>query len=289
MEVQRMAFESARLLIVHGGAAHRDDLLATCIVLALNPRIAVERRDPTPAELDDAGVMVVDVGRRYEPERGNFDHHFPDAAPTCALTLVLRALGLEDAARDFWPWLGFTEVMDSTGPTAAARHMGLDAGRLPELWSPVEWWLLRQFATVKRLGPDSPMAGQLAQIGRFLLEELHALSQRLDLLARTAVPTSVAGLAGLDLREVPAEVLQGTIEPYCRRQAPATVVFVTLNQRGPGWAIYRRNDHPAVDFRRIANHPAVSFVHPTGFMAIVDPSTDPWEVAALACAAPPSQ
>jgi len=96
-----------RLIITHAGRAHRDDLYACGLLLALHPQAILERRVPTPEELDDSAVAVVDVGARHEPERLNLDHHqFPAAAdPACALTLALRWMGVEGTARVLWPWL----------------------------------------------------------------------------------------------------------------------------------------------------------------------------------------
>jgi hypothetical protein len=48
------------------------------------------------------------------------------------------------------------------------------------------------------------------------------------------------------------------------------VATISRDNRGPGWSLYRRADSPLCDFRRIANHPSVHFVAPSGFIAKTD-------------------
>jgi uncharacterized UPF0160 family protein len=82
-------------ILTHPGSAHKDEFLACCVLLATAP-CPILRREPTEADLADPAIAVVDVGHRHEPALNNFDHHqLPaDAAPTCALSLVLQHLGL---------------------------------------------------------------------------------------------------------------------------------------------------------------------------------------------------
>ena len=84
-----------RTIVTHPGGAHKDDLLAVCVLIA-ESSASVERRDPTEEDLRDPQTAVVDVGGQHDPARLNFDHHhFPrEHPPTCALRLVLEHLGL---------------------------------------------------------------------------------------------------------------------------------------------------------------------------------------------------
>lgn len=287
MNTQRLPTSFPRLLIVHGGPAHRDDLLTACVLLARNPQLSVERRDPSAAELADPSVIVADVGGRFEPELNNYDHHQIQrgADPCCALTLVLRSMSLEPSAREIWPWLAFTELLDSRGPTAASRALGISAAALAATFSPVERVILRDFAKVSRLAPDMPQHSRLREIGEVMLRELERTTARLELLERKAVRLQVSRLDALDLRAVGEDPMMAS-ELFCKRSAPETAIFITRNQRGPGWALWRRNDHPTVDFARLRDDPRVSFVHSTGFMAVVEAGADPVAVAAEAVATP---
>ena len=61
-------FNNVNKIVTHAGHAHRDDFLSVCFTLALcaeyNNEPVVERRNPTEEELNDADVVVLDVGEK---------------------------------------------------------------------------------------------------------------------------------------------------------------------------------------------------------------------------------
>ena len=63
-------------IITHAGQFHADEVLAIALLRILGYDAPVERTF-TPSEEDfaDPTVFVLDIGRRFEPEKGNFDHH----------------------------------------------------------------------------------------------------------------------------------------------------------------------------------------------------------------------
>lgn len=134
-------------IVTHPGGAHKDDLLATCVLIARHG-CAVARRDPTDAELADASVAIVDVGGSHDASLSNFDHHhFPrDHAPTCALSLVLDSIGLYEDAQQFCEWLEPAEWFDSRGPNKTAEWLGVPRRAIGQLNSPIDITLLRRFA-----------------------------------------------------------------------------------------------------------------------------------------------
>ncbi len=262
-------FES---IVTHAGRAHRDELYACALLLAVQPKAALARRNPTAAELDDARVVVVDVGGHYEPERLNFDHHqfARDAEPTCALTLVLRWMGLEDVARAFWPWLEGLEWLDSRGPTATAqRFTPGTAGRdgLLRMAAPAEDWMLRQFE-----------AGDLLSVrgvGEMLLNDLRAVEDRFRVLNERAVWMDVEGLPVLDTRDaIPADQRpEFGVEAWYHLRGRTPAIIVAHSPRDAGATnLVRVNDHPRVDFRRLAGYPGVSWIHANGFLASAQPA-----------------
>ena len=113
-------------ILTHPGSAHKDEFLACCVLLATTP-CPIVRREPTDADLADPATAVLDVGHRHEPALNNFDHHqLPDdAAPTCALSLVLQHLGLYADARAFCEWLEPAEWFDCRGPNTTAKWLGV--------------------------------------------------------------------------------------------------------------------------------------------------------------------
>jgi len=262
------------LVITHPGRAHRDDLYACGLLLALQPEAVLERRNPTTGELDDPAVAVVDVGARYEPERLNFDHHQfrKDSEPCCALTLVLRWMGLETTARVLWPWLDGLEWLDSRGPTAtAARFTPGTPARdgLLRMAAPAEEWMLRQIEA----GNLEPVRG----VGESLLNELRAIQERFRVLDQSAKWIEINGLSVLDTRSAIAgnERPDFGVEAWYRLQGRVPAVIVAHSPRDPGATnLVRVNDHPRVDFRRLAGDPQVFWIHANGFLASARPQND---------------
>jgi len=83
MEIQKV--------ITHGGQFHADELLAIGIIRLILPNIKVVRKFKiTPNEYNDPTILVIDVGRFYDPEKGLFDHH-QDRSLMASNLLVLDA------------------------------------------------------------------------------------------------------------------------------------------------------------------------------------------------------
>ena len=141
-------------IITHAGGAHLDDLMACAIAIAHlkiwedTTDIEIERRNPTDTELEDRAITVLDVGERYEPTNGNFDHHqLPRGSKDSAMTLLAANLGLPNGAslaeynpgdkefpmdsmasflEDAFPWFRRRAELDSCGPFATAKSAGVD-------------------------------------------------------------------------------------------------------------------------------------------------------------------
>jgi uncharacterized UPF0160 family protein len=64
-----------RLCITHPGVFHADEVCAIAYLRLNGFRGAVERRVPTPEELANPKVLVIDIGGEHDPANGNFDHH----------------------------------------------------------------------------------------------------------------------------------------------------------------------------------------------------------------------
>ena len=154
-------------ILTHPGGAHKDEFLACSVLLALHP-VALVRREPVAADLDNPTVAVVDVGHRHEPALANFDHHqLPkNHPPTCSLSLVLQHLGLYEDARQFCDWLEPAEWFDCRGPLVTARWLGIDPEVVNQLNSPIDITLLRRFALVQELAPGQPLWEMMRMIGQ---------------------------------------------------------------------------------------------------------------------------
>jgi hypothetical protein len=264
------------IILTHPGGAHADEFLACSILLTVEA-VPIVRREPTPEELANPAIGVVDVGHRHEPAFNNFDHHqLPkDHPPTCALSLVLQHLGLYEDARQFCEWLETAEWFDTRGPIETARWLGVSPEALARLNSPINGTLLRRFAASARLEPGQPLWEMMRMIGTDIIDYVKSLRTRLDFLARHAEFWT------LDLAGPPAQILflprtEPVIEEpsmgldrfiQSRGLADQVVAMVSPDRRGIGYGLERFRDNPRVDFTRLAGKPGVHFTHARGFVA----------------------
>ncbi len=262
-------------IVTHPGGSHKDDLLAVC-VLAADDRAPVQRREPTPAELDDPEVAIVDIGGVHDAARMNFDHHhFPrEHAPTCALSLVLAHLGLYEDALKFCDWLEAAEWFDSRGPNRTAEWLGVPRRAISQLNSPIDITLLRRFAQTTRLEPTDPLYAFMVMVGRDLLDYLRQARERLDFVGGIAERWTIP--CGDDLVEAlflprldagadePSAMLGSYIRAHRLDKVIAAIIYP--DRRGDGYGIGRYEDHPRLDFARVEGQPDVHFAHKSGFM-----------------------
>lgn len=174
-------------ILTHPGGAHKDDLLAVCVLIAEHGAPVV-RREPTASELSDAGVAIVDVGGQHEPALNNFDHHHFDREhpPTCALSLVLDGMGMYEDARHFCDWLEPAEWFDSRGPNKTAKWLGVPRRAISQLNSPIDVTLLRRFAAQTELQPGHTLYEYMRFVGQDLLDYLRVARERIDFVAAHA-------------------------------------------------------------------------------------------------------
>jgi len=278
-----------RLIVTHPGSAHKDDLLAVCVLVAKHGAPIV-RRDPTPDELEDASVAVVDIGGVHDAARMDFDHHhFPrEHAPTCALSLVLDHLGLYQDALRFCDWLETAEYFDSRGPKRTAEWLGVPQRAISQLNSPVDLTLLRRFAQKSELQAGDTLYEFMRLVGEDLLEYLRVVRERLDFVAQHAERWSIA--AGdqrieaifLPRTEPLADEPSVAVENFIRAQGleQEITAIVYPDRRGAGYGIGRFEDHPSLDFSRLEGEADVHFAHKSGFMCKTS-ATNPDRLKAL--------
>jgi len=282
-------------ILTHPGSAHKDEFLACCVLLAVSP-VPIVRREPTEADLADPATVVVDVGHRHEPALNNFDHHqLPDdAAPTCALSLVLQHLGLYADAKAFCDWLEPAEWFDCRGPNATARWLGIERDIVYKLHSPIDTTLLRRFAAATRHAPGEPLWEMMRLVGTDLLDYIRTLRARLTFIGQHAQLWSLDGLTlSAEIKSAPAVLFMPRTEPlpeepsagldrYVQEQGldDRIVAIVAPDRRSSGYGLTRHHDHPRLDFTRIKAEPDVHFAHLRGFVAKTS-ATDPQRLRQL--------
>jgi len=282
-----------RFILTHPGGAHKDELLAVAVLIAEHG-VPVVRREPSPEEIDDPAVAVVDVGGVHDPERSNFDHHhFPrEHPPTCALSLVLEHLGRYEDALHFCDWLQTAEWFDSRGPGKTAKFLGVPRRAISQLHSPIDTTVLRRFAARSELAPGEPLYEVLRFIGEDLLEYLRVARDRQDFVASRAERWTLRdGEAPLEAVYLPrtdpiADEPRIAVATYVRGEEleATTAAIVYPDRRGEGYGISRYEDHPALDFSRVGDQADVHFAHKSGFMCKTS-ATDPERLRELIHAA----
>lgn len=267
-------------ILTHPGGAHKDDLLAVCVLVAEHGAPVV-RREPTEADLTNPAVAVVDVGGAHDPARMNFDHHhFPrEHPPTCALSLVLDHMGLYEDAKRFCEWLEPAEWFDSRGPKKTAEMLGVPRRAVGQLHSPIDVTLLRRFAASSALAPGEPLYEVMRFIGEDLLAYLRDVRARIafadahverwtlehEIFEREGERPEVVFLPRTE--RIPGEP-SATVASYVRAHelGDRVVALVYPDRRGPGFGIQRWEDHPRLDFSLVEREPDVTFAHKSGFV-----------------------
>jgi hypothetical protein len=281
-----LAIRGASQIVTHPGEAHRDEFMACCLLLTVNPDLMIYRKMPSEAQLGSLSTIVVDVGEDYDPLVLNFDHHqAPDL--DCSLILVLRYLGVAKKAHELFTWLEATDALDRSGPKGLAKHLECPPDRVPLTVSPIEITVLRWFGSCTMVTPGSELHRLMFRIGDEKIAYIDKVEERLQLIDRLRQLWCVNGVTVLDARAVAKgneDPILG-IELYCQRNVPKAGIVINYDDRGPGLSLYRRQDNPMVDFRRIIGKPGVHFVHNNGFIAKTDAGLTEQQVYALVEAA----
>lgn len=280
-------------IITHPGGAHKDDVLAVCILVATHGAPVV-RRNPTDKELDDPHIAVVDIGGSDDSGKMNFDHHqySREHEPTCSLSLVLQHLGLYKDACNFFDWLEAAEWFDSRGPNKTAEWLGVSRRAISQLNSPIDVTLLRRFAQEAELTSGGTLYECMRFVGQDLLDYLRVARERIDFVkthsARWSIPKGddtieVVFLPRTDpLADEPSTAVENYIRAEGLDQTIAAIVYP--DRRAGGYGISRYEDHPRLDFSRVEDEADVHFAHKSGFMCKTS-ATEPERLRELVAAA----
>ncbi len=260
-------------IVVHPGGAHKDDFLA-CALLVAEYGVSILRREPTEDDLGDPRVAVVDVGLEWDEGKMNFDHHqFPrDAEPMCALSLVLKHLGIYDEALKFCDWLEVAEWMDTRGPVDTAAWLGVDREAMGKLNSPIDITLLRRFAARVEHVQGEPLYEVMKMIGEDLLGYVRGMKDRLEYLSGVVQFWEMEGgkkalfLPRTEtLPDEPSMGLGRYVEEVGLEEEVVAMVYP--DRRGVGYGMSRFNDDKRMEYTRVEGEEDVHFAHKKGFVA----------------------
>lgn len=243
-------------IITHGGTAHADDFLAVAILLTKFPKAEVLRVDTIDSIDDESEAIFIDIGGKFDNEVF-FDHHHDKNLPA-SLTLVIQRF-FPEIPVDL-DELRFINDWDTKGPIATQKIWNL---RLPEFRDPIAEMVLRLFSKATIIKPGDFLHEMLKEIGKEFLNMLREQSEFINEAKRAEVLT-VKGLKVVKL--------DTTVPIRFIKKVHDVAVVIQPNQRVQGAVTLTRvDDHPRVDFNRLRNKVPTHFIHPNGFMAVVDP------------------
>ncbi len=278
-----------RTIVTHPGGAHKDDLLACCVLIAIHG-CPIVRRDPTDAERLDPAIALVDIGGSHDAALHNFDHHhFPrEHPPTCSLSLVLDSLGVYQDALRFCDWLEAAEWFDSRGPKTTAEWLGVPRRAISRLNSPIDITLLRRFAAQPQHLPGETLYEFMRFVGMDLLDYLRDVRASIDLVGARSERWSVrAGDTEIHAVFLPRgdgmpDEPSGSVNRFILANGLESEIGATVypDRRGAGYGISRYEDDARLDFSRLEGQPDVHFAHKSGFMCKTS-ATDPQRLREL--------
>lgn len=287
-------------IIVHGGHAHLDEVVACALVMARKgPAIArdnickdlelnngivpIERRDPRASDLADPHTVVLDTGLSYASAFSNFDHHQygPDnhASAMCLLARHIRiyrniskgATTAETPTFDaFMPvifhwWMTASEV-DCIGPFKTAKNRDLQYEKISPFIGPLAGIYLRMFEN-----SPSPEAR-----GMFVYETLTKFIDRkieaYFLTADELKVDTVGSIHVLDFTSAPPDACEEASGALLVGHKDGVALFHTKPRvegetyKTTGLTLLRLRDDERIDFTKVQSDPEVTFVHKSGFL-----------------------
>lgn len=239
--------------------------MAVAAFLGKYPRIPVERRNYRARDISDPTVILVDTGRIHDPTAMNFDHH-QDETSICALSLVLDHYGVYNLAKAAWPWLHFTESLDTAGLAHTAHAFGIGSSRqLLPLLSPVEKKILEAFGRQSIVAPGDLLHSLLVEIGKGMWEELEVFSSRCELLAsHSHTEETPAGPALVVDLAKESDPTFGT-EVFCSLHRQEAKLIVSLDKTHAGSTLVALT--PSINFRKATGKMHVNYVDKAGLVA----------------------
>jgi uncharacterized UPF0160 family protein len=88
-------------IITHAGAFHTDEVLAIATIFHFYKELPIKRTFKiTDEEFENDSILVLDIGRRFESSKGNFDHH-QDATLPATNILILDHFCKDDEIKNY--------------------------------------------------------------------------------------------------------------------------------------------------------------------------------------------
>lgn len=254
---------NAKLIIVHGGlAVHFDEFFACAIARWCGCQAPIARRNPTPEELADPSVLVMDVGTTLDENRLCFDHH-QDKEMGSAYYILSCLLGIDDELSHIFPWFGVWSDIDAHGPYVAAENQGMDWEKVSPFLNPISESVLRLW------GEDPNAWGErlLKDLANTLHEVLDIGEDGLTPWEHVTMHTTMSAIKGKIVLDMCGITKYRAVQAAYVRVKNASVKVFDDDREPYGFGLTRTNNDLDVDFNRVKGEQGVGFVHPSGFIA----------------------
>ena len=259
-------------IITHGGLAHLDDFLSTCLVIHKYGNIEwIERRDPTPDEIRNRRIWKLDVGGGLDPKRKSFDHHQEDM-DDCTLSLLLKEWNMWDKALEVHPWLRVTVIMDTGGYKKLYSRLGITPDTIYNFHSFVQECMLDLFRSKTRITKKDPLFGILDYIGCTFFDYIDDYYNTLSLVRKRGKIRVIGEVPVIQcLDATPSKTLNRILSMKRKEEWGRGGIAIFPNDRPVGTVALKRYDgDDRVDFRRLPDDDRnVLFIHRSGFFAVL--------------------
>lgn len=263
-------------IIIHGGRAHKDEVLALMVALgSMSQTPKVYRKDPSEEELNNPNILIMDVGKQYNPQLLNFDNHQTDGnRDTCGVKMIVDHLGLTGGF-ELFPWWETVILMDCKGPKAVADSFNINQQDLFKLMSPIEGIFINLFQLEGADGKEvsKGLINLLKIYGVNLINNSKILKNSLDSLNSFTTTRIIKNVETIifDTSE------QLGFDLWRDKHHPNAMISISRNKdrntqkEDGGWVLYRYEDFPKVDFKKLEGNENIIFAHNNGFLAITKP------------------
>jgi uncharacterized UPF0160 family protein len=269
-----MTFKKA---ITHGGYAHRDDFISSCILFACGVSL-IERKFPSAEELNDKNILVFDTGGEYDVDKLNFDHHqFPkEKIQTCALSLILKHLNLYESFDKCYKWLKQTEFLDVSGPFELGKEIGCNGEDVRTLVEAVEGEILKVFSGYEFIENGMWLYELMRKMGKNYIQKAKEFEEVYDYLMGDSEVEVLNFLEDLSIIFFPSTFRWNpliALDAYVKKlegDGHNIAIVVFKDDRGEGYRMSRYKDNPRIDFNLIEDRTDLKFVHANGFLAVTN-------------------
>jgi len=257
---------SGKVLIVHHVKPyHLDDYLAVSLLMYKYSKLGyeVERREVRDEkELENIittesnkydKIIVVDIGKKYQitEKVAYYDHHH-DANTPCSLVLVLKHEfpELYEKIQRIEPLrrlVEYIDLRDRFGEKKADETLGI-----------VEPFPLIRMLTAILMTEPSP------QVGENFVRLVESYAKVIETTEVYRVNDITVAVNRADSREVPVSIIADVLSPD---------IIIQKNVRDPEAISVVKNQYSEkydkIDLERLKTKYAVTFIHPTKFMAVI--------------------